>query len=347
MPTPYSVAGIQLLRSPVARGQVNGTHFRFNGVLLTQTNGYPAAGELVNYSQSYPNVYSSTTQYTTEVDGVTYGSWYTTGPTPGTYLMTIASASVPGQSVSWTAELLASGLPAVLGDIQIFAYDLQFLTGLTNSTISGYYGTFVDQRDNALGGLAVTLEMINPPAGCVFQINGQTILHTLTQAGTGVPSNTQVVTGTVTGSFVIRAYEQGKPTGPRINTYVTVEAGNVPYAITKISGDGQVANVTVSFANALVAKVVNTEGTPLAGITVTFTAPASGASCSLSGSNVATAVTNASGLATSPVPLANATLGNYSVIPSCPGVVGVGFTLTNSAPAAPVDRNDCLTFCEA
>jgi hypothetical protein len=64
---------------------------------------------------------------------------------------------------------------------------------------------------------------------------------------------------------------------------------------------------------------------------VTFTAPGTGASATFSGNNLVTATTNASGIATSPTPVANNTAGTYNVTASVSGLTPATFTLTNTA----------------
>ena len=70
---------------------------------------------------------------------------------------------------------------------------------------------------------------------------------------------------------------------------------------------------------------------------MTFTAPASGASAAFGGSATATAVTNASGIATAPALTAN---GQAAVTPVTASATGVGtpasFNLTNLAGARPL-----------
>jgi hypothetical protein len=96
-------------------------------------------------------------------------------------------------------------------------------------------------------------------------------------------------------------------------------------------GSGQSTAQGSAFAAPLSATVTNS-GTPVSGVTVTFTAPATGASASFGGAASATAVTNTSGVATSPIPTANATAGSFTVSATAPGAATAAtFTLTNSA----------------
>jgi hypothetical protein len=89
--------------------------------------------------------------------------------------------------------------------------------------------------------------------------------------------------------------------------------------------------INTAFASPLQATVKDLGGNPVAGVTVNFAVPGSGASATLS---AASAVTNASGVA-SVTATANATAGSYNVTASVVGVVTPAtFSLTNTAGAA-------------
>lgn len=106
-------------------------------------------------------------------------------------------------------------------------------------------------------------------------------------------------------------------------------------AISATSGSGQSAAVGTAFANPLVATVTS-NGSPSSGATVTFTAPASGASGTFAnGTATDTEMTNASGVATSSAFTANTTAGTYSATAATSGASGsASFSLTNSAGTA-------------
>jgi uncharacterized repeat protein (TIGR03803 family) len=93
------------------------------------------------------------------------------------------------------------------------------------------------------------------------------------------------------------------------------------------AGSGQSAVVGTAFATALTTLVVDLNGNPVSGTTVSYAAPASGASAALS---AATATTNASGIATVTA-TANSTAGGYNVTASATnGTSTATFALTNS-----------------
>jgi hypothetical protein len=117
-----------------------------------------------------------------------------------------------------------------------------------------------------------------------------------------------------------------------------------PASIVVSSGSGQSTALAQPFANSLQALVKDISGNVVPNITVTFTAPASGASGTFAnGQATSTATTNASGIATATTFSANTTTGNYAVSASVSGVsTPASFFLTNiKAPtltitAAPV-----------
>jgi hypothetical protein len=116
-----------------------------------------------------------------------------------------------------------------------------------------------------------------------------------------------------------------------------VETGYIPgppASIAAISGTPQTAPIDTTFPSALQVIVDDQNGNPVPGVTVTFTAPTSGASGSFAGDQN-TAVTDSSGVATSASFAANDSAGSYSVAASAAGVAeGATFSLTNLGPAS-------------
>ena len=111
-------------------------------------------------------------------------------------------------------------------------------------------------------------------------------------------------------------------------------------AISAISGSGQTTAVNTTFSAPLVAQVLN-GSTGVSGITVTFTAPASGASGTFA-NDVNTAVTDSTGTATSAAFTANATGGPYTVTATAPGASGAAsFMLTNKG--GPIATTTAIT----
>jgi hypothetical protein len=113
--------------------------------------------------------------------------------------------------------------------------------------------------------------------------------------------------------------------------------------IAATSGSGQSAGVTTAFTDKLVATVTDTNGNPVSGATVTFTAPGSGASATFgaggcisnSPTTICTANTVANGQASSSTFTAGATSGGpYDIAASAAGTNTVNFSEANMAAAA-------------
>lgn len=121
----------------------------------------------------------------------------------------------------------------------------------------------------------------------------------------------------------------------------TVTVVQVPATINLTSGNNQTVAVNTAFPTNLSATVLDAGSVPINGATVTFTAPASGASGTFTGgTNVKTAVTNASGVATATVYTANATAGGPYNINAAVGAISNNFSETNIAgPATQMTAN--------
>jgi hypothetical protein len=130
-------------------------------------------------------------------------------------------------------------------------------------------------------------------------------------------------------------------TDPITNTTITTDQrgftrpqGNAPdigavetnYVLAATSGAGQTTPLNTAFTNPLLATLTEA-GNPVSGVPLTFSAPGSGASASLSGNNPAT--TNSSGQA-SVTATANANSGSYSVTASASPTVTASSELTNT-----------------
>jgi len=111
----------------------------------------------------------------------------------------------------------------------------------------------------------------------------------------------------------------------------------VPAALTATAGTPQSSAINTTFATSLAARVVDSLGSVLDGIDVTFTGPGSGAGISAAGS----AVTNSSGIATYGV-TANGTAGSYTVTAAV-SALSAGYSLTNGKGTATVSLGNLTT----
>ncbi len=115
---------------------------------------------------------------------------------------------------------------------------------------------------------------------------------------------------------------------------------NPPNALMLAGGSPQTAQLDSAFANNLQVTLANTNGCPvstaMAGVSVTFSAPAGGASgtFSASGSNSVTVGSDRSGMASAAMLSANDVAGSYTVIASST-YGSVSFSMTNTAAGIP------------
>jgi uncharacterized repeat protein (TIGR01451 family) len=111
----------------------------------------------------------------------------------------------------------------------------------------------------------------------------------------------------------------------------TTAAAGPAANIAATGGTPQYTVINTPFLHPLEATVTDSFANPVAGIDVTFTAPASGASGTFPGASLtATVATDANGVATSPTFTANGVKGDYTVSATAPGVTGsAAFALSN------------------
>lgn len=132
----------------------------------------------------------------------------------------------------------------------------------------------------------------------------------------------------------------GSPTEPTGTGTSNCPSSNPPNQMTLVAGTPQTAILQSAFASGLQLALTNSDGCPVtsaaAGIPVTFSAPAAGASgvFSSSGSNTVTVGADASGSVAAPTFTANSTAGSYTVTASSQ-YGSVSFSLTNTAAGVP------------
>ena len=250
-----------------------------------------------------------------------------------TSVATISNTSgTQGQATGLTGG--TSNITAVQGSITSTPLDVLTVTTATHFSVSApgastentpfnFTVNALDQNNNTVPGYSGTVHFTSTdsqatlPANSTLTSGSGTFSATLKTAGSQTITATDTVTTTITG----------------ISNAISVSTGTAA-SITATSGTPQSAAISTAFAAPLVATVKDSGGNPVQGVTVTFTAPGSGASGSFAG-GVNTATTNASGVATSTVFTANATAGSYTVAATVGGVTtSASFALTNTAGTA-------------
>jgi len=184
-----------------------------------------------------------------------------------------------------------------------------------------------------LAGATVTFTAPESGPSGAFMTGGTATETDITNAS-GVATSSAFTANAVAGPYLVSATATGAATAARFSlTNNAVPATTV----TATGGTPQSATVGKAFATQLAATVLDSNSSPVSGMIVTFTAPASGPSGAFmtSGTATETDITNASGVATSSAFTANATTGPYVVTASATGATApASFSLTNIAGAA-------------
>jgi hypothetical protein len=264
--------------------------------------------------------------------GVTfpYGffTWTVTGLTPGqtiTVTMTFP-APIPSNAQYWK----------VISDKWTDASSLLTSNGTNVATLTITDGGFGDE-DGAVNG------QITDPGGLgipPLQVAVPNVVGLTQTAATTAITGAGLLVGTVTtapsstvpsGSVISETPTAGTEVDVGSAVNLVVSAG-APASITATAGTPQSATINTPFTTALAATVMNGAGSPVPGVSVTFTAPASGASGTFAnGTATYTTTTNTSGVATATTFTANGTVGSYTVTAAASGVTTVAsFSLTNT-----------------
>ena len=171
-----------------------------------------------------------------------------------------------------------------------------------------------------------------PATGASGTFNGGTSTETDTTSSSGVAMSSTYTANGIIGADTVTATVAGVIASVSFDLMNT--AGPAA-SITATSGSLQDATISTAFAAPLVATVLDANQNPVSGASVTFTAPASGASGTFANGNASeTDTTNASGMAASSTFTANATAGGYTVAAAVAGVTATApYTLKNIAGA--------------
>ena len=333
------------------------TVMTFSGVDATGTGGAGAIGATAtaNSSRGAPSASLVTTRANSLVVGVGNDWDSAINRTAGTAQTVVHTYLTPSGDTYWvqrqTSATPASGTAVTINDTAPATdrYNLSIAEILapvaaTTPTITATAGsaqtapintafttalqaTVRDAGNNPVSGTTVTFTA--PASGASGTFAGG--VNTATTNASGVATAVLFTANATTGSYAVTA------TAPGVATPASFTLTNTPgpaASITATAGTSQSATVKTAFPTALQATVRDAGNNPVSGVTVTFTAPSSGASGTFAG-GVSTAITNASGVATAPAFTANATTGSYTVTATAPGVATpANFLLTNTAGTA-------------
>jgi hypothetical protein len=191
--------------------------------------------------------------------------------------------------------------------------------------------TVKDAAGNPAKGVLVTWTAPTSGPSGTFGVGGSAVATD----SNGIATSGAFTANAVAGSYTVVA---SLPLGAATASYALTNTYGVAAHISTAAGSPQSTPVTRQFAHTLDASVTDSSGNAVGNVTVTFTAPATGASGTFAGGGrSATAVTGASGIATSPVFTANNVIGGYQVVATTSGVAAsTVFEMTNTVGGAGV-----------
>ncbi|HEY0708505.1 MAG TPA: Ig-like domain-containing protein, partial [Polyangia bacterium] len=132
--------------------------------------------------------------------------------------------------------------------------------------------------------------------------------------------------GTTAGNYTVGASVAGVATSA---IFALTNLAGTAVDVVVVSGSGQTATVSESFAAGLVAQVTDAHGNGVAGVAVGFVAPTAGATAVLSAASVVTGSDGRAAITAT----ANMVAGSYTVQATA-GAASTTFTLTNAAAVA-------------
>ncbi|MBY0502302.1 MAG: hypothetical protein K2X03_00225 [Bryobacteraceae bacterium] len=271
---------------------------------LTLAVPAPTGGVVMTLSSNATGVATVPASVTVQA-GQTSVTVPVTGVAPGTAVITASGTNVPATTATAT----------VVGVLQVSTASLP----------------------NATQGVAYSFNLTTTGGTAT----AKTWLLTAGTLPTGITLSTAGVLAGTTSTLISNTPLTFQATDPGVPGQVATATLNFsvlsvpPTTMVITSGSPQSAVISTAFAAPLVVTVTGAGGAPASGVTVSFAVPGTGASGTFAG-GVNTAVTDASGVATSAAFTANATAGAYNVvasIPSVPAVAAVNFALTNTAGA--------------
>ncbi|HEX4518330.1 MAG TPA: hypothetical protein VH063_01995 [Gaiellaceae bacterium] len=194
-----------------------------------------------------------------------------------------------------------------------------------------------------LAGIAVTFAAPGSGPSGVFSSSGANAALVGTDASGSATAPQFTANHLVGGYQLVAASDYGSVSFSLVNT-----ASGVPTTVVRIT-TAESAAVSTRYAHPLEARVLDATGAPVAGVDVTYTLGSGGGGNGSSpegpgatfagGETQATAVTDGTGLATSPLPTANGVAGRFRAAAQASGITDpVTFSLDNLAAKPPVAK---------
>ncbi|HEY5010130.1 MAG TPA: hypothetical protein VIH73_03175, partial [Acidimicrobiales bacterium] len=295
---------------------------QFGNVVPNQTVTFtaPASGASGTFANG-----TATTTAATNASGIATASTFTANATiGGPYTVSASTGSATPASFSLTNTSAAATIAIAGGSSQSATVATNYTTKLSVLV--------TNVLRNPVSGTTVTFTA--PATGASGTFANGTATTTAVTNTSGVATATTFTANTVAGGFNVQATSGSA-------TPATFSLTNNPGAAAVVkaySGTPGSAPAGLTFANLLIAQVLDKYGNPVPNQTVRFTAPATGATGKFAnGTPNTTAVTTSQGLATASTFTANATVGGpYTVTATTGSATPATFSLTNTPPAATV-----------
>ncbi len=308
-----------------------GTAFA-NALAVTVKDGLnnPVAGVNVTFTapgSGASGVFSNTTTtitVATNASGVAAAPFTANGTAGGPYTVTAGASGLTTVNFSLTNT---AGAPATM---TANAGTTPQSTTVNTTFVNTLAVTVRDASNNPVAGINVTFTAPGSVASGLFSNSTTTITVATNVSGVAAaPFTANAIAG---GPFMVAAATTGLPI---VNFSLTNTAGAATSMTANAGTTPQSTTTSTAFANVLAVTVKDVFNNPAPGVSVTFTAPSSGASGLFSNSTTTiTVATNASGVASAPF-TANATAGGpYTVTAAATGLTSVNFSLTNTAGSA-------------
>ncbi len=295
-PTPKTLAAVG---STTLTGTVGGAITPAPSVNVTSSKGGAYAGATVTFTATGGTLTGETV--TTDATGkATLGGW-TLGTTAGTYTLTATVTGLTPVTFTATAN---PGAPSVVTVMSGGGQSAGVATAVPAPITVQVKDSYGNRIPNANVSFAVTAG-----GGSLAGLNGTTnnngeVVLPAWTLGTSLGANTVTITA---GSASTTVSATGQP--------------GAPVALTAVAGIDQEGDVGTPLATPIGAKVADSYGNGVSGVTVNFTQASGGVQI-----GSASAVTNAQGIATTTVTLTAA--GTSSVSAASPGLPSATFTMS-------------------
>jgi hypothetical protein len=294
---------------------------------VTDANSNPVSGQVVSFTAPASGASGTftgglaTVTATTDATGVASPVTFTANHTAGAFNV-VASLN------SHTGTFALTNNPGAIGNLTIQPASDNQTAAISTAFATALAATVTDSFGNPISAVSVNFNAPGSGASGTFP-GALTSVSANTDAAGKATAPAFTANGT-TGSYTVSA-SVAELSGV---FHLTNSAGN-PAHLTITAGNNQNATVNTAFATQLQVNVTDAGNNPLAGLSVNFTAPGSGASGAFPGPlPMVSATTDALGNATAPVLTANTKAGGFTLTAGV-AALSANFSLTNN-PGAPL-----------